>query len=137
MGKNYHGIETQNSKSDDGKSQQMSIRIGKELSRSEIPKCNEGHDIRDKVVSGDPFTSSPRKRLKAEKTAIKGEFGEALNDENLHCDTTRPSESGKIGKAPQAKDSFTKSASSRNADERSKKRTFSAEGTSKDKQMNS
>lgn len=110
--KNTKGIMMENTHEVDDGSLKGNKRLSSELARSEIAKCDESRDIRDKVIGGEPFASSAQKRQKAEKTAIKGEFGEAQSDGDLHSDTTTPREN-KIGKAPQAKNTFTSSAKER------------------------
>lgn len=56
------------------------------FSGAERKTCNEKHDIRDKIVSGNPFTSSAQKVLDADlRHSEKPNVGQ---DEELHADTT-------------------------------------------------
>ena len=100
----------------------MKRRKDFELRRSEIPMAGS-KDVRDKVVSGEPFTSSAQKRVNAELKTPRHEYPPYSTDRDLHSDTTTPKEND-ITKAPQAKDEFAGSSKKRLESERSLKRTF-------------
>lgn len=82
-------------------------QLKRSLSGSEIPKCDERHDVRDDGIKSEPFCSSGNKTVNRETKASKNEYSGYGRDENLHSDTTLPKENDITG---MYKDGFSSSA---------------------------
>lgn len=73
----------------DGFSGQFQEQRARELKHAERKTCNEKHDVRDKVISGDPFTPGCKKMN--DKIIASSEKPKVSQDSQLHSDTTVPS----------------------------------------------
>jgi hypothetical protein len=78
--------ETEGNKDASMTNPQFMERIDTELKHAERKTCNETMDIRDKVVSGNPFTPSGNKVL--EMDLRHSEKPKVMTDAQLHADTT-------------------------------------------------